>query len=187
MGSKKARTFRKNVGVTGEEASVALGPERRVVVTSSDRAATVRVRAASGRVELEMEIVLTANGPVIRARAAGLELEASGRIEARCAEFVVDAAERVEIRSGGHLLQQAAGEATMEADAVDVHARSRGVRVRANDDVQLLGEHVLLNCDPSPQVPAWVPLATPQPRVATLPAEVASGDPALLLALGVKR
>jgi hypothetical protein len=125
---------------------------------------------------MEIEVAFTADGPVVRTRANALELTSLGRVTARCASFEVDAEENIALRSRGTF--------AVEARAVDVEATHEGVSIRANDDVQLLGEHVLLNCDPSPPVPAWVPVVPePTPTVAL---QGASGDAALLAAVRAK-
>jgi hypothetical protein len=72
--------------------------------------------------EVLLEVALTPAGPVLRFRAAQVQLDCTGAVEVRCESFHVQA-----------------GEMTLEA--------SRGnVDVRANDDVNLNGERVRLNC-----------------------------------------
>jgi hypothetical protein len=108
----------------------------------------------------------------LRARAASLEVESDDELVARCRTFRVEARDDIQLSAGGTL--QAAGR------RVDVEATHGSARVRANDDVQLLGENVLLNCEgPNPEVPSWV-AASPTPPTPSVPAATASGDADLL-------
>lgn len=159
---------------------VPIGHGRSLSVIPLHDGAVLRLQAG-GQVEMEVEITATAAGPVIRTRAAALELNAATTIHARCEEFRVEAERRIELRSGGDMVQVATGQAEISAQRVSVEAITEGVKVRANDDVQLLGEHILLNCDLPPVLPPWVPIV--QPPIPTMPTERASGDPSLLDAL----
>jgi len=93
-------------------------------VEPTDRGALLRLQSPR-QPTLEVEIVLTAAGPVIRAAAAALEITA--------ASFAV------------------------QAGQVALTARTGDVAIRANDDVALNGEQVLLNCDRDPPLPSWLP------------------------------
>jgi len=125
---------------------------------------------------LEITIVLTAQGPVVRARAAALQVESAGELLAKCGRFRLEADESVDIVSGGSVSVQG-----RRFDAVATHGSAR---VKANDDVQLLGENVLLNCDRamSAPMPAWAQSTPPVPI--SLPAQSVSGDAALAAELG---
>jgi hypothetical protein len=120
---------------------------------------------------MEIVISLTSDGPVLRARAASFEIEAQKDLVVRCERFRVEARESVEMVSGGTL--QAQGR------RIAVEATHGSARVVANDDVQLLGENVLLNCEhPQPSMPGWaLPPIAPVP---TLAVENASGDTELV-------
>lgn len=132
--------------------------------------ALLRIANRSGGAPLEIEISLTEAGPVVRARAAALDLESDTDLVARCARFRVEARDSVDIVAGGSV--------RAKGRSVDVEATLGSARVRANDDVQLLGENVLLNCDRNPPVPAWASRA-PRPPEPTLPVATRSGDLAL--------
>jgi len=90
---------------------------------------------------IDVEIVLTAAGPVVRAAATALEITAASDIVARCDRFRVEARESFSVQAG----------------EVEVTARTGGVAIRANDDVAVNGEQVLLNCDRDPPLPSWLP------------------------------
>jgi len=146
--------------------STPLGLGWQVEVTPGPRQATVTVRHPSGRSEIEVEIVLGADGPRIRTRAASVAIETSGPIAATCETFRVEARDGIELVSGGA--------ARVEGREVDVAARAGDVRVQASDDVKLAGEMVLLNCDRPEPEPTWAgSMVAPVPSV---PVEAISGS-----------
>jgi hypothetical protein len=136
--------------------------------------AVLRVARGAREQTLEISITLTANGPIVRARAAALEIESDSDLVARCERFRVEARESVDIVSGGTVRAQ--------GRRIDVEATHGSARVRANDDVQLLGENVLLNCDRPAPVPPWALPVAPLPAP-TVTAQEVSGDEELLQAL----
>jgi len=82
-------------------------PSREQVLPSGR---TVRVRASSSSEELEVRspagevevrILLTAAGPVVRIRSARLELEAAEDVSVRCRRFEVQASDEVRLRAEG--------------------------------------------------------------------------------------
>lgn len=175
MSSQQSRHRRDTTSAAGP-VEVSVGAQGSVRVSARDDTAVVRVTHAATARPLELEITFTAEGVVVRTRADALELDTPGRVHARCASFEVDAQEDIALRAQGAF--------SVRARAVDVEATHEGASIRANDDVQLLGEHVLLNCDPSPPMPEWVPVAPSPPAApATLPRADASGDAALLAAI----
>lgn len=109
----------------------------------TDRGALLRLQNPR-QPTIDVEIVLTAAGPVVRAAAAALEITAASEIVARCDEFRVDARRAFSVQAG----------------EVAVAARTGGVAIRANDDVAVDGEQILLNCDRDPPLPSWLPQPT---------------------------
>lgn len=155
-----------------DTATVPLDATHSVTVARTERGALVRV-SASDRALLDVEIALTPDGPVLRARAMALELDAARGLNARCEDFRVEARGEVAITAGGA--------ARIEGHRADVIARRGNVTLKANDDVQCLGEQILLNCDRTPPVPAWVPtVASPlQAETVTVARASESGDTSL--------
>jgi hypothetical protein len=96
----------------------------------------VTIRSPGGRVELE--VLLTDAGPVLRFDAAHLELRAAGRIRAECARFEVVAA--------NDIAQTAGGDLTTRARTTTITSTRGDVHLVANDDVKLTGERIKLNC-----------------------------------------
>ena len=168
---------------------VPLDASHDLVVARRERGATLSVRASSGQRELEIEIAFTERGPVLRAWAASIELETEGAIEARCSDFTVDASRSIALRAGGDVMHRAGGALSVDAAEIAVAARERDLTLKANDDVRLKGEHVLLNCERQAPLPEWVPrgLDAIEETPATLAPGDSSGDASLLADLGPRR
>jgi hypothetical protein len=150
---------------------------RTLTVTSDDRRVELVISNAQ-HAELALEIRVEASGPVVSLRGASIEVRDSKRIALSCDEFVVQARDRIALETEGTLTQRSGGDTRILARDVAVEASPGAVRLKANDDVQLLGELVLLNCDRQPPIPAWVPV--PAPPAPPLPLEPASGDRPLI-------
>ena len=157
------------------EETVALGLGWSAALEAKPLGATLRLRHPE-QSPLTLEIAITASGPVIRASAAALEIDAATDIIARCERFAVEARESVILR-GGEIIQEAAGTLRASGGALELNADTGDVRVHANDDVKLLGERVLLNCDREEPLPSWLPRAA-EPE-ATLRREDVSGNASL--------
>lgn len=149
-------------------ATVPIGEGWNAALSPRPGGALLRVGRGSDQRSLEIVISLTSDGPILRARAAAVEIDTDQDLIARCGRFRVEARQSIELVSGDTL--QAQGR------RVEIEATHGSARVRANDHVQLLGENVLLNCEaPSPQVPTWA-LPTPAVPAPTLAVEEVSGD-----------
>ncbi len=127
--------------------TLALAHERSMTLTDH------RLIIANADGEMELEILLTGEGPVVRVRAAELAIESSGRVSVDCERFEVHAREAIRLASDGDLEASVAGDATLKAAG---HAlwEGRSVRVRASrgeahidasDDVRVDGGRILLN------------------------------------------
>jgi hypothetical protein len=154
----------KNEVATNDSADLtqALGLGWSAVLEPKSRGAILRL-VHPGQESVAVEITITAKGPVIRACAAALEIESATDISARCERFTVDARESVTLR---------AGIARVEGRSIDLDAKAGDVRIHANDDVQVLGEQVLLNCERDAVLPSWLP----KPPEVTLPRKDITGD-----------
>jgi hypothetical protein len=64
----------------------------------------------------------------------------------------------------------------LDGGEIALTARAGDVALRANDDVRVHGEQILLNCDRDAPVPAWVP----RPPAPTMPPTAEDGDPDVL-------
>ncbi|AUX42807.1 uncharacterized protein SOCE26_042410 [Sorangium cellulosum] len=129
-------------------------PSGRVVEVRSGAGEEERVTIRSASGEIELDVRLTARGPVLRIRAAELELASPGAVRVDCDRFHVRAEHGIVHETGGDLAQTVAGDATTqvrgalraEARQVNIEATRGDVQIAANDDVQLLGERIKLNC-----------------------------------------
>lgn len=154
--------------------SVGMGWE--AVLEPRDRGALLRLQNAE-RGTVNIEIVLTAEGPVIRASVCALKIRAETDVRVSCDRFLVEARESFGVRAP-EISHEAGGVFRATAAEIVLTARAGDVAIRANDDVSVHGEQILLNCDRDPPVPAWLP--RPPAVETTLPASPEYGDPAVL-------
>lgn len=179
VSERYAQSSSEDVLATGTSGPVVvpLARGRALTVEQQTDAARLRVRDPSGA-ELEIQIRFEPAGPSVCVRAHSLALEASEHIAVRCETFAVEARQKLELRSEGELISQAGANARIEARHVEITAEPGSVRLKANDDVQLLGENVLLNCERPRPMPEWV---GERIRVdLTLPPEGQAGDRELI-------
>lgn len=114
-----------------------LASGRSVVCRSSAESRDeVTIRGPAG--EVLLEVVLTPAGPVLRFHAAQMQIDCQGSFHVRCENF--------EVETTGDIVQQAGGTLRAESNEMSLEARRGNVDVRANDDVNLNGERVRLNC-----------------------------------------
>ncbi len=161
---------------------IPLGAGRALEVRSQRDTATLQVRAEGNRL-LQIEVRFDASGPVLRVQAPQLQVETPRAISFACETFKVDASRSIDLRSGGDMTQTAAGNARVDAQRVDVEASPGAIRLKANDEVQLLGEMILLNSEhprTETPMPAWTSGPAVVPEVS---AEPTSGDPAVIAEL----
>lgn len=170
--SKTASTTKKP-----RKASFALGPSHALTVDARGDSARIAVSASDGSAPLSLEIVMTPSGPALRVSAQSIELVADGALTARAKTLSFEATESVAIKAGGA--------AVIDAHALSLEARVGKAKIQANDDVQLLGEQVLLNCERKVEAPPWVFEAPKVP--AMMARSESSGDAELLAAIGETR
>jgi hypothetical protein len=156
-----------------ESTALSLPNGQAVELSRTDQGARVTLRGASGTSLLQLEIALTSDGPVIRAGAAALELNVERALVARCDSFRVEATRKIELVSREDV-------AIESGKDMEIAAVTGGVRLHANDDVQVLGEQILLNTERQPPAPAWVRRIEPTTTQQTVPASDASGDATLI-------
>jgi len=160
-------------------ATLPLSGAAQVSLWADGGAAIVRVES-EGRQPLELSIEMGPTGPLLKIRTQAIEVRAD-EVAIGCRNFSVHAEERMTLRSGGDLISTAAGSHGVTAARMAFEATAGSVVVRANDDVQLLGEQLLLNCERQPALPSWLPrVAATLPPVPTLPVSAVSGDASLL-------
>jgi uncharacterized protein (DUF2345 family) len=103
--------------------------------------------------EVRLEVLLTQGGAVLRFAGPRIAIETGGELALRCGRFEVraesidlGASGDVSLGAGRSLELHAGHDAVLSAQAVGVEARRGELALKANDDVALNGERVLLNC-----------------------------------------
>ena len=96
----------------------------------------VRIVGPGG--DLLLTVLLTPSGPVLRFEGARLSLETSGDLALNARHVSIHGREGVRISSEGDFESR--------ARIQDITATLGNVNLRANDDVKLDGERILLNC-----------------------------------------
>lgn len=96
--------------------------------------------------QLRLSICLTADGPVLRFEGPGLMIESSGDLAVDARSIALHGREGVAITSGRDASICAVGELNTEGKIQNISATLGNVNVKANDDVKVEGERVLLNC-----------------------------------------
>lgn len=122
-----------------------LGSGRSVSVVEVAGEERVEIRAASG--EMLVCVRLTEQGPVFSITGASLEVTAAKSLSL--------AAETVRVSAGKHLSLEAGEMSRMKARDVEIEAAPGAVSVRANDDVDIVGERVRLNSEDPPMPHSW--------------------------------
>lgn len=150
----KAKAKDQDVAVHAGDGEVALGLGWSAALEARSRGATLRL-AHPEQGLVAVEITITAQGPVIRASAAVLEIDSAKSVTVRCEDFTVEAKRGIDLRAP-EITQEATGTIRAEGHAVEIEARAEDVRIQANDDVKVLGERVLLNCERDEAPPRWV-------------------------------
>jgi hypothetical protein len=105
-------------------------------IDTADGAHRLRLVGPAGGQSLE--IIMTPTGPVLRL-GSGLRLELAGPLAIDAEQIALHGRRGVELRSGGEVTIAAATHLNAKADLGEV-------RVKANDDLRLDGERILMNC-----------------------------------------
>jgi hypothetical protein len=103
--------------------------------------------------QLEITVVMTERGPVLRVDAARIEL-ASDALALRCKELDIECAERMSVRCEGRSEEVVRGAKsttvlqkwTASGRAIDLHAQGGELSVGATENLRIDGKNVLINC-----------------------------------------
>lgn len=109
--------------------------------TGGDR---ITIVGRDGRIKLE--VMLTENGCVLRLEGAGLAIETEGDLAIHAGRLAFHAQDAIEIASGGDAHVRAGGDLELSARVQTIVSELGNVTIRANDDVRIDGERILLNC-----------------------------------------
>lgn len=141
--------------------TVVLTSGRRFEAEAGIEGDLLRIRAPGGQIVLS--VLVTDRGPVLRFESAALDISSLGRVAIDCESFDLRAREGIDVTAGGSLTEKvqgdthriALGAARHEAHDIELRAEPGSVAIRANDDVDLKGERIKLNCDPAPMARSW--------------------------------
>jgi hypothetical protein len=106
----------------------------------NDRLILVR---PDGTAPLVLEI--GSHGPVLRL-AGNVSLETNGDFRLKARNLELQADEKLTVTSGGAVQVNAAGDFVSQARQQHITADLGNVNVKANDDVRINGERILMNC-----------------------------------------
>jgi adhesin HecA-like repeat protein len=116
---------------------ITLASGRAIQVNDGPEGELLTVRSREGVCVLS--VVLTDTGPVLRFEAAALQVVTTHSIDIACQDLRVHAGNKL----------------SLEARSLDLQATQGGITVRAEDDVAIDGERVLLNSADRPQQLSW--------------------------------
>ncbi len=134
---------------------------RSMTVVDAGGEERLEVRAAGGA--LVVAVRLTDEGPVFSMSGASIEIDAAKKLSLRADTVHLSAKTDVSIEAGGTLYQRAGGSSVREiagldrasAGEMEIEVHPGGISLRANDDVDIVGERVRLNSDDPPMPATW--------------------------------
>ena len=104
----------------------------------------LRFVATDGRVTVSIHV--TEHGPVLRFEGAALTLQTAGELAIEAEQLRLHGRAGVALTAGGDVVIGTPGDLHTRARIQHITADRGNVNVRANDDVKLNGERVLVNC-----------------------------------------
>ena len=129
------------VFATGRQVTLAQqGEEDQLIVTNPEG-------------EIELSVRFTSTGPVLNFSSASIRMKTPGLIDMDCGQLKIRAKNGIDLKTEGNFEQQIEGQNIVrcqrgsihEAGSVTLRAQKGDVRLKANDDVKIDGERVLLN------------------------------------------
>jgi hypothetical protein len=117
---------------------VVLHGHRMLSIDTNEARSELRLLSPEGELELTLEV--GPHGPTVRLRAVNLAIEAGGRVDITASTLALRAEEKLLLSSGGDVV---------------VEAPRGDVRLKAQDDVALDGERILLNSPDRPPAESW--------------------------------
>ncbi len=117
---------------------------QQLAITTDAQGSVLHLLAADGETT-SLTIVITSNGPMLQF-SGGLAIQAAGDIAVSAANLDLHGRESVSIRTGGDLEIHADNDLHSTARIQNITANLGNVNVKANDDVRINGERVMVNC-----------------------------------------
>lgn len=115
----------------------------RLTIERGERGSVIRLHDGGGGVPLRVE--LGPDGPVL-VLGAGLTIAVAGELAFDAQRVAIRGRDGVHLRSGGDTIIESEGDLVTRAREQVVEARLGDVRLKANDDVKIVGERIRLNC-----------------------------------------
>lgn len=114
-----------------------------------------QIKLLNNKGELQLEITMNPKGLVVNLNAAELNINASEELNMSAKKVNINASEQINIKTKGNLVQQIDKDLLTEvggtnkqiAQVQKITATLGGVNIKANDNITLQGEQVLLNCE----------------------------------------
>ena len=128
------------------EATTELAGAHRMVLTQRAGADELRICVA-GQEQPLLVVSVSEAGVAVRVSGASVSIEASDVLRLEARRLVLSALQELTLSSGGDAAVDVAGDLALRAREHAVTATLGDVRLRANDDVRLNGERVLMNCE----------------------------------------
>lgn len=131
--------------VMEEQTSLVLAGQHRLLVTQVEGGHSVQIVTPQGATPVVIEV--TSHGVTVKVDGPGIALRASGALSLSAETLTLEGRQGVTIASGGDLDVGVAGDLTTRARTQVVRADAGSVDIKASDDVKLVGERVMVNCD----------------------------------------
>jgi hypothetical protein len=128
-----------------QQTSLELAGQHQLVVTQVEGGHSVQIVTPRGATPVVIEV--TSQGITMRIDGPGIALRAAGALSLSAETLTLEGRQGVTIASGGDLDVGVAGDLTSRARAQVVRADAGSVDIKASDDVKLVGERVMVNCD----------------------------------------
>lgn len=126
-----------------EPQTLVLSGNRQLVIQRGQAADVLEIVEQDGGITLTVH--LTPEGPVLHF-SGSVALETSGDLGLSARRVAIHARDGLAISSGGDVHVEAAGDLHSSARIQHITAELGNVNVKANDDVKLNGERVMVNC-----------------------------------------
>ena len=124
--------------------ALALVGGQQLVVEEQPAANLLKILSADGRLTLSIRV--TPSGPVLHVEGAGLMIQADGDLAVSAGRVAIHARDGLALSTGGDAHIHAVGNLHTSGRMQTITADLGNVNVKANDDVKLNGERVLVNC-----------------------------------------
>ena len=117
---------------------------RRLVVHRQDHSDVLHLLGSEGETSLTIEV--TERGTILRFSGAAVTIEAAGSLSIEADRLALHGRSGLSLTSGGDVRILTPADLRSEARIQTVTATLGNVNIKANDDVRINGERVMVNC-----------------------------------------